>query len=206
MENVLNILQENAKTPLKEIASKVYLSTPTVSARIEKMEKEAISLITEITPDNALLVSNLYSNLGGLYKQTGKLELAQQSMEHGIQILEQFDFLYYHDSIAQSTNYAVLLTDMGHPEQGLSALKKLSQMIRQFNSDKTTDFALVQEAMGSICLTIGEIQQATTHFKKALAVYELLFDGDANVIEMKKQEILQTYIRAGISLGQQLVN
>ena len=171
-----------------------------------KMEKEAISLITEITPDNALLVSNLYSNLGGLYKQTGKLELAQQSMEHGIQILEQFDFLYYHDSIAQSTNYAVLLTDMGHPEQGLSALKKLSQMIRQFNSDKTTDFALVQEAMGSICLTIGEIQQATTHFKKALAVYELLFDGDANVIEMKKQEILQTYIRAGISLGQQLVN
>lgn len=39
---ILNILQENAKTPLKEIASKVYLSTPTVSARIEKMEKEGI--------------------------------------------------------------------------------------------------------------------------------------------------------------------
>ena len=39
---ILNILQENAKTPLKEIASKVYLSTPTVSARIEKMEKENV--------------------------------------------------------------------------------------------------------------------------------------------------------------------
>lgn len=52
------------------------------------MEKEAISLITEITPDNALLVSILYSNLGGFYKKAGKLELAQQSMEHGIQILE----------------------------------------------------------------------------------------------------------------------
>lgn len=39
---ILNILQENAKTPQKEIADKVYLSTPTVSARIEKMEKEGI--------------------------------------------------------------------------------------------------------------------------------------------------------------------
>ncbi len=39
---ILNILQENAKTPLREIAGRVYLSVPTVSARIEKMEKEGI--------------------------------------------------------------------------------------------------------------------------------------------------------------------
>ena len=32
---ILNILQENAKTPLKEIALKVYLSTPTVSAELK---------------------------------------------------------------------------------------------------------------------------------------------------------------------------
>ena len=37
---ILNVLQQNAKCPLKEIAEKVYLSTPAVSARIEKMEKE----------------------------------------------------------------------------------------------------------------------------------------------------------------------
>ena len=39
---ILDILQENAKAPLKDIARKVYLSTPAVSARIEKMEKEGI--------------------------------------------------------------------------------------------------------------------------------------------------------------------
>ena len=33
---ILNILQRNAKCPLKEIAEKVYLSTPAVSARIGK--------------------------------------------------------------------------------------------------------------------------------------------------------------------------
>ena len=37
---ILNILQQNAKLPLKEIAENVYLSVPAVSARIEKMEKE----------------------------------------------------------------------------------------------------------------------------------------------------------------------
>jgi len=41
-QTILKILQENAKTPLKEIANQVYLSTPAVSARIEKMEKEGI--------------------------------------------------------------------------------------------------------------------------------------------------------------------
>lgn len=39
-KTILDILQDNAKTPLKEISQKVYLSTPAVSARIEKMEKE----------------------------------------------------------------------------------------------------------------------------------------------------------------------
>ena len=73
-----------------------------------KLEKEAIALIPEISEENAHLVSNLYSNLGGLYKKAGKRDLAQQAMEQGLRILEQYDLLYYHDSIAQTANYAVL--------------------------------------------------------------------------------------------------
>ena len=88
----------DAEGPLVRDARGLFSGTlqaacETKTEKAIKMEKEAISLITEITPDNALLVSNLYSNLGGLYKQAGKLELAQQSMEHGIQILEQFDII-----------------------------------------------------------------------------------------------------------------
>ena len=41
---ILNILQKEAKKPLKEIAEQVYLSTPAVSARIEKMEREGYIL------------------------------------------------------------------------------------------------------------------------------------------------------------------
>lgn len=171
-----------------------------------KLEKEAIALIPEISEENAHLVSNLYSNLGGLYKKVGKRDLAQQAMEQGLRILEQYDLLYYHDSIAQTANYAVLLTEMGQPEKGLSALKKLSRMIRDLNSDQTMDYATVQEAIGGICLATGDIRQATTHFKKALAIYEAVHNGEPDMIETKKQEILQAYTQTGIALGQQLLN
>lgn len=39
---ILTILQENARTPLKVIAEKVFLSSPAVSARIERLEESGI--------------------------------------------------------------------------------------------------------------------------------------------------------------------
>ena len=36
---ILTILQENARTPLKVIAEQVFLSSPAVSARIERLEQ-----------------------------------------------------------------------------------------------------------------------------------------------------------------------
>lgn len=169
-----------------------------------KLEKEAVEMISEVTAENALLAANFHANLGGLYKQTGKLELAKQHMETGISLLEQYGLVPYHDSIPQISNYAVLLTDMGEPQLGLSALQNLSRVIREYNSDVSGDYAFVQEAMGSICLVTGDVSQATTHFKKALAVYEMVFDAEPELIEEKKQDILETYAQAGIALGQQL--
>lgn len=39
---ILQILQQNARTSLKTIAEKTFLSSPAVSARIEKLEKDQI--------------------------------------------------------------------------------------------------------------------------------------------------------------------
>ena len=41
---ILQILQENARTTLKDIASQVFLSSPATSARIDKLEKEGFIL------------------------------------------------------------------------------------------------------------------------------------------------------------------
>ena len=37
---ILKLLQENARIPLKQIANEVFLSSPAVSARIERLESE----------------------------------------------------------------------------------------------------------------------------------------------------------------------
>ena len=170
-----------------------------------KLEKDAVAMLTEITSDNALLAANLHANLGGMYRQFGKHELAKQHMEQGIQLLEQFGLVPYHDSIPQITNYAVFLTEMNQPDIGLSALRKLSRVIREYNSEQTIDYASVQEAMGNICLTIGEVQQATTHFQKAMAVYEMVFEAEPEMIEAKKQALLGTYTQAGLYLGKKIL-
>ena len=39
---IIQILQKNARTQLKEIAAQVFLSSPSVSARIEKLEEEGV--------------------------------------------------------------------------------------------------------------------------------------------------------------------
>ena len=37
---ILNQLRKNARTPMKELSALVYLTTPAVSARIDKLEKD----------------------------------------------------------------------------------------------------------------------------------------------------------------------
>lgn len=49
-EQIIRLLHENARTPLKAIASQVFLSSPAVSARIERLEKAGI-----ITGYNAII-------------------------------------------------------------------------------------------------------------------------------------------------------
>lgn len=41
-KSIIRILQKNARTPIKEIAKEVFLSSPAVSARIERLEKSGI--------------------------------------------------------------------------------------------------------------------------------------------------------------------
>lgn len=41
-EQIIKLLHKNARTPLKAIASEVFLSSPAVSARIERLEKSGI--------------------------------------------------------------------------------------------------------------------------------------------------------------------
>lgn len=39
---ILSLLQENARMPLKQLAERVFLSSPATAARIERLEKEGV--------------------------------------------------------------------------------------------------------------------------------------------------------------------
>lgn len=41
-KKIITLLQENARHPLKYLASKVFLSSPAVSARIDRLEKDEV--------------------------------------------------------------------------------------------------------------------------------------------------------------------
>ena len=41
-KKIISILQQDARTPLKKIAAEVFLTSPAVSARIERLETEGI--------------------------------------------------------------------------------------------------------------------------------------------------------------------
>ena len=61
-------------------------------------ENRAIAMITEINAGNAALVSNLYTNLGTFYQNSGNIELAVESMESAIQIAQDYNIVESHDS------------------------------------------------------------------------------------------------------------
>ena len=171
-----------------------------------KLEKEAIRMLSEITTDTAHLASNLHANLGSLYRLNAQPELAREHMEQGISILEQYGLCYTNDVVPQTCNYAVLLTEMGEPENALSALRKLSKTVKKYNSDICIDYAQILEAMGGIFLLTGEFKQATTHFKKATHIYEIAWADEPELIEAKYQEIAELYPQTGIAIGKKLVS
>ena len=54
-KDILNILQKDARTPLKEIAAKVFMSSPAVSTRIERLKNEGYISGFQATLNNRLL-------------------------------------------------------------------------------------------------------------------------------------------------------
>ena len=81
-KKIIQILQKNARTPLKEIAAQVFLSSPSVSARIEKLEHEGVII------GYTARVNPQYLNYH--IKAFINLEVEPLQMDHFINELQQF--------------------------------------------------------------------------------------------------------------------
>lgn len=171
-----------------------------------RLEKEALSMLPEINADNALLASNLHANLGALYRADRKNELAAEYMEKGIEILNKYHLVEMNETIAQICNYAVLLHDMGKPDRGLTALRKCAKIVREYNSELSSDYAVLHEAMGGISLACDRLDKTKEHLQTAMGIYEQLWADEPELIEAKYSEIQNQYAATGLNIGKQLLS
>lgn len=108
-------------------------------------------------------------------------------------------------SIFTSSQALMKAIYLQEPDLALSALQKLAQIIKEYNSNHCLDYAQVQESLGSICLITANISQAKTHFKKALKIYEDIWADEPELIEEKYQAIQELYPQAGIALAKSIL-
>lgn len=156
-----------------------------------RLLKAAIRKISEINFDNALLVSNLYANLGGLYHRANKLKLAIQYMKQGWGVLEEYNLIFSHDGMMQFLNLATLLIDLGDSQTVYDMAQVLTQKLQSKGLELCVDYGMVQQLMGNICVMCDERTLARDHFQKAMKSYECVYADTPALLDAKRQEIGQ---------------
>ena len=165
------------------------------------LQEQALTLLAEITPDNALLASNIHANLGGMYRESGNYIKAKEHMEAAITLLRQYDLLACHDSIPQVVNYATLLSEMGQPDTAIAVLEQVGKVVQEHNSAVCMDTAAIHEAIGNTYLMTGNMEQAAIQHRKCLAIYAELFPDQPNMLSAKQAELLMLYEQVGTNIA-----
>ena len=161
------------------------------------LQEQALTLLTNITADNALLASNIHANLGGMYRESGSYTKAKEHMEAAITLLRQYDLLACHDSIPQVVNYALLLSEIGQPDKAIAVLEQVEKVVQAHNSAICMDMAAIYEAIGSTYLMTGNVEQAAIQHRKCLAIYAELFPDQPDMLASKQSDLRMLYEQVG---------
>ncbi|MBQ3156375.1 MAG: tetratricopeptide repeat protein [Clostridia bacterium] len=161
------------------------------------LQEQALTLLTNITADNALLASNIHANLGGMYRESGNYIKAKEHMEAAISLMRQYDLLSCHDSIPQVVNYAMLLSEIGQPDKAIAVLEQIEKVVQEHNSDVCMDNAAIHEAMGNTYLMTGNMEQAAIQHRKCLAIYSALFPDQPDMLSAKQADLRMLYEQVG---------
>ena len=194
-----SLLADSALGTLKDRAlllsyQAMCVDTPTAAIHLHE---QALSILIEITADNALLASNLHANLGGMYRESGNYIKAKEHMEAAITLLRQYDLLACHDSIPQVVNYAMLLSEMGQPDKAITVLEQVGKVVQEHNSAICMDTAAIHEAMGNTYLITGNVEQAAIQHRKCLDIYSALFPDQPDMLSAKQSDLRMLYEQVG---------
>lgn len=154
-----------------------------------RLTEQALQVLGPINMDTAPFAANLHNNLGTFYSNERQFELAKQHLEQGLLLMKNHPLSNCHDKIAQVHNYATLLANTGQLQQAHSVFLRLEDFVKTHVGEMSLDYGTIQEALGGISLVLRRPNEAYSHYKKAMAVYNLLLEGEPSLLEQKKREI-----------------
>ena len=152
--------------------------------------KKAISIC--YAEENIPLAANLRMNIGVLYRHNNQPELAKESMEQGMALLQNSGIIS-NDFIIMAHNYARLLAETGEPKRAVEALQKCAALIKSVNTDMFTDYADTVFDIGAVLSKVKNIHAAEPYFAEAFRIYRaILGENDLR----NKCELAQGYFQS----------
>ncbi|MBR1443940.1 MAG: ATP-binding protein, partial [Firmicutes bacterium] len=155
-------------------------------------ETQALNFIEKLTKKNALLVSNLNANLGGLYSITDNYEFAEKHIYDGLHILQQFS-IYNHDMAVQICNYTGIAVKRGYSEKALKLLENFAEQFKKENA--MLDYAIISEYLGSVYTNLNMYDKANYYLDTALNIYREQLDEDTLKSKSDNIYLMQSHIK-----------
>ena len=85
-------------------------------------------------------------------------------------------------------------------------MKKLARIVKEYNSECCSDYAIILESMGAILLMLGKISEGTEYLKQEMQIYTELWKDTPEKPEAKYQEIANLYPQVGFEIAQRFLS
>lgn len=85
-------------------------------------------------------------------------------------------------------------------------MKKLARIVKEYNSECCSDYAIILESMGAILLMLGKISEGTEYLKQEMQIYTELWKDAPEKPEAKCQEIANLYPQVGFEIAQRFLS
>lgn len=152
-------------------------------------ERQALAALGRITRQNALTAANLYANLGGMLRMAGEYPDAQEAMRRGLELLKDYGYDGGHDSVTMRCNYAVLLSETGHMDEGRTMLRGLLEVLELNGVTDSLDCADIHLALAGVAGNAGDTEATWEHGKKALSLYRLHLAAQPEAVMQHESEV-----------------
>ena len=80
--------------------------------------------------------------------------------------MREYELTYTNDCVIQACNYSILAAEMGKFDQAIELLQACMRAVAERYPERNSDYAMLQEAMGSIYLAMGNVPKSIQYFRK----------------------------------------